>query len=168
MSFFTNVEHAEHSFVAFAEKALLKFAKEAPTFITIVDGALTYIGPLLQVVVSAQAGTVAGAEVAKVVAEIQQDLTAFSGLVYDLGPNPTFANLLTSANNNLQSLLAAGHITNPVASAAIALVLRELNALAAAHQAAVSSAPVTSAAAIATPAAQAAAVTPTQVVSLTK
>ena len=132
MSIFSKIASAEHTFAAWAEKELAKLFSEAPKIEQVIDTTLKYVGPVLQTIVTSEAGSAAGAAVASVIKEAQSDLTAVSGLVYDFGPTPTAASVLASVQSNLSALLTAGHISNPTNVAALTKVASELGALVAA------------------------------------
>jgi hypothetical protein len=137
MSFFSSIAAAEHTFAAWAEKELIKLEGVAPTFERIAGTVLTYAGPALQTVVTAEAGAPAGSIVGKVLQQAQADLTAASGLVYDFGPTPSVASILGSVQTNLSALLTAGHVTNSKSVGTVNKVATELSALVAALPAAV-------------------------------
>lgn len=119
-----------HTFGAWAEKTLAAIIGKAPAIEQTAAAILKYAGPALQVVVSAEAGSAAGAEVAKVVADAQAGLTAASSLIYDFGAQPTFGSVVASVKTNLAALLSAGHITNSTSVATVTKVVTELDGLA--------------------------------------
>jgi hypothetical protein len=132
MSFFSSIAAAEHTFVAWAEKELIKLEGEAPTIERIAGVVLTYAGPALQTVVTAEAGAPAGNIVGKVLQQAQADLTAASGLIYDFGATPSIASVIGSVQTNLGALLTAGHVTNSKSVDTVTKVANELSALVAA------------------------------------
>ena len=144
MSIFTPFIKDIKTFAAKIEAELAKLWVAAPTLAQVVSTTLTFVGPVLQAVVTAEAGSAAGTVVGSVIATAQQDLTAVKGLITTVGPTPTVASLLNGVKADLASLLGAAKISNPASVSNVTLVINELEAL-------VDAFPVTSAAA--TPAA---------------
>lgn len=129
-SFFQKLEGAEHTFAAWAEKELAKIQGAAPTLEAIADTTLTYLGPILQTIVSAEAGTKAGGEVSSVIQQAQQDLTAVRGVIQDAGASPSVTSVLGAVSSNLSGLLTAGHVTSTKSVGLVNKVLGEINTLA--------------------------------------
>lgn len=134
MSLFIGIVNAEHSFVAFAEKEYTKLYNAAPKIEHIADVAFKYCLPAISLLVSAEAGAPAGAAVAAIGAEAQKDLLAASGLIYDFGPNPSAASLLSGVSTNLTSLLADGHVKSPASVAKVTNIVNNLSVLSTAIQ----------------------------------
>ncbi len=130
MSFFSKIAAAEHTFAAWAEKTLEALFTEAPKIEQVASTILTYVGPAIQTIVTAEAGGAAGTAVSAVLKQAQSDLTAVSGLIYDFGATPSAANIINAVKSNLSALLTASHITNPTSVATITKVTTELNTLA--------------------------------------
>lgn len=137
MSLLSAIKSAEHSFAAFAEKAWAKIYGETPTIAKITSTVLKYVGPALQMVVSAEVGPAAGAEVGAVIKEAQEDLLAASSLIYDFGATPSLASIFSGVNTELSGLLTAGHIKGSVSIAIVNRVIKEIEVLAAAIENAV-------------------------------
>lgn len=129
MSIFTDIEKAEHTFAAWAEKELEKVYSEAPKIEQIADAVLKYAGPALQIVATAEGGSAAGQVVGSVISDAQTSLVAASGLIADAGPTPTAASIVSSVQTNLSSLLTAGHVSNPTSVALTTKVVNSLGAL---------------------------------------
>lgn len=125
-----------HTFGAWAEKELEMLVGTAPAIEAIAASVLKYAGPALQTVVTAEAGSPAGALVGKIIGDAQAGLTAASGLIYDFGATPSIASVVSSVQTNLSALLAAGHITNSKSVATVTNVASELGSLATAISAA--------------------------------
>jgi hypothetical protein len=140
---FTRLIADEHTFASWAEKELAKLYQAAPTIEKIADTVLTYAGPALQAVVTAEAGVAAGSVVGKVIATAQSDLIAASGLVADFGATPSAASIIGSVAANLSGLLTATKITNASSVATTTKVVSELNALVNAFPVVVKAATVT-------------------------
>lgn len=130
MSIFSKIASAEHTFAAWAEKELTKLVGAEPKIEAIADTILKYVGPALQTIVTASAGSAAGTIVGKVVTEAQSDITALSGLIYDFGATPSAASVAASIQSNLGTLLTAGHVTDTASVATVTKVTSELGALA--------------------------------------
>ena len=129
MSIFSKIANAEHTFAAWAEKELVKLEGAAPTIEKVLGTVLTYAGPALQTVVTAEAGAQAGSVVGKVIGQAQSDLIAASSLVYDFGATPSVSSILSSVQTNLSGLLSASHVTNATSVATTTKVIGELSAL---------------------------------------
>lgn len=127
---------ALHTFGAWAEKELAALVGKAPAIEAVAASILKYAGPALQTVVTVEAGGPAGVLVGKVIADAQAGLTAASGLIYDFGASPSIASVVASVQNNLGSLLSAGHISNANSVATVTKVVAELGSLASALTAA--------------------------------
>lgn len=130
MSIFSKIASAEHTFAAWAEKELAKLYSVAPTIEQMASTVLTYAGPALQTIVTADLGAAAGAVVGKVIQQAQSDLVAASSLIYDFGPSPSVSSILTAVKNNLAALLTAGHVTSATSVATVTKVTNELSTLA--------------------------------------
>lgn len=151
MGLLTEIKNAEHSFAAFAEKEWVKLYNETPKLEQIVSTTLKYVGPALQMIVTAEAGAPAGALVGSVIKEAQSDLLAASSLIYDFGATPSVSSVFTGVNTDLSSLLTAGHVTDPKSVSAVNRVISEVEVLAAAIKNAIVPGPPTVAAPAITP-----------------
>lgn len=156
MSLISAIKNAEHTFAAYAEKIWTKIYGAAPKIEEITATVLKYVGPALQMVVSAEIGAPAGAVVGSVIGEVQTDLLAASSLIYDFGATPSLTSVFTGVNNDLAGLLTDGHVTSTASVAIVNRVIKEIETLASAIENAVSgakavAAPVAPAAAVLTP-----------------
>ncbi|MHB1673789.1 MAG: hypothetical protein ACYCSP_06010 [Acidobacteriaceae bacterium] len=129
MSFFGGLIKDVHTFASWVERELAKLYGEAPKIEAIAGAVLKYAGPALQTVVSLEAGTAAGAIVGSVVKQAQSDLIVAGSLVHDFGATPSAGTVISSVQDNLSGLLAAGHISNPTSVATVTKVTGELGAL---------------------------------------
>ena len=129
MNIFSGLIKDVHTFAGWAEKELAKLYGEAPKIEQIAGAVLTYAGPALQAVVSLEAGSTAGAIVGGVIKQAQSDLVVAGSLVHDFGATPSSGTLISSVQENLSGLLAAGHVTNPTSVATVTKVSGELGAL---------------------------------------
>jgi hypothetical protein len=134
MSFFSKIEGAEHSTVAWLEKELAAFEGKAPTIERVIDAGLSYVGPALQLGLAAAGDTPLAAEVGVVVAKAQTDLKVASALVTDFGPTPTAASLFAAVKANLAALLGAGRISNATTVATVTKAVNEVGVIASAVQ----------------------------------
>jgi hypothetical protein len=124
---FTALITDEHTFAAWAEKELVKLHNEAPKIEAIADAVLSYAGPALQIVVTAELGAPSAAVVGKVITEAQTELLAASGLIADFGATPTATSVLTSVQNNLTGVL--GFLTSPTSKTVINKIVTEIATL---------------------------------------
>lgn len=132
MSIFSKITSAVKTFAVYAEKELAKLVGAAPKIEAVAATILKYVGPALQILVTAEAGAPAGAIVGSVVSEAQKDLIAAGSLIYDFGATPTVASVIKGVSDNLGVLLTAGHVTNPTSVDTVTKILNNLNSLAAA------------------------------------
>ena len=132
MSIFSKIESAEHTFAGWFEKELAKLVKDAPTFFTIADNTLAYVGPILVTVLDAIGQTSVAAEAQTVINQALQDVIVLRGVLEDAGPTLTAKSLLASIQTNLQGLLTGAHISDVANVTLINKVLGELAALLAA------------------------------------
>lgn len=137
MSLLSAIKNAEHSFVAYAEKAWAKLYAATPKIEQLASTTLKYVGPALQMVVSAELGAPAGAIVGNVIKEAQTDLLAAGSLIYDFGATPSLASIFTGVNNDLAGLLADGHVKSPASVGIVNRVIKEIEVLAGAIENAV-------------------------------
>jgi len=134
MSIFSGLIKEMKSFAAWAEKELAKVFKDAPTISQVADTVIDYVGPILETIITAEAGAPAAAVVAAVIREVQSDLVVVGGLIYDIGTAPTVATKIQAMENDMNGLLTAGHITNQKTVSLVTLVIREFGALLSAFQ----------------------------------
>lgn len=143
MSLFSKIATAAKTFAVYAEKELAKLVGATPKIEAVASTVLKYVGPALQILVTAEAGGAAGAVVGNVIGEAQKDLIAAGSLIYDFGATPTAASLIDSVSKNIGALLTAGHVTNINSVATATKIVSNLDSLAAAMTA---PAPVTASA----------------------
>ena len=121
---------ALHTFASWAEGELAKLVKDEPKIEHVADTVLTYVGGAASIIAGIEGGTAASTAVSGVLTGIRTGVTALSGLITDFGPTPTAATLAASIAANANSLLTAGHVTNPVSLKAANGIITNLNALA--------------------------------------
>ncbi len=117
------------SFTGWAQKEWTKIFNEAPKIEALADTVLKYAIPAVSIIVGAEAGAPAGAAVSAIGSEVQKDLTAASGLIYDFGATPTAASIVSAAQSNLGTLLTDGHVTNPTSVSNVTKVINTLGEL---------------------------------------
>jgi len=110
-----------------------KFFKKAfgseQTWERIASTALTVVAPLTETIVGLTAGEPAGAAVAAIMTEIQNDLAAVNAVVNTAGgSSATVESTLKSVIANLQSLLTAGHIKDPATLSKVTVIVNTLTA----------------------------------------
>lgn len=143
MSFITKLE----SFASTVEKDLENLWGKAPSLETIAATTLTYVGPILEEIVTVEGGPVAGAAVTAVVNKVEQDLAAVKGLLTVVGPTVSVKGLISGAQADLSSLLTTAQIKDPKSVANVTLVVNELEALATSFPTTTATAPATETAA---------------------
>jgi hypothetical protein len=126
MSFITALE----SFASKVEKEFEELWGKAPSLATIASTTLTFVGPILETVVTVEDGSAAGTAVTAVINKVEMDLSAVKGLLTVVGPTVSVKGLISGAQNDLASLLSAAQITDPKSVANVTLVINELAALA--------------------------------------
>lgn len=125
MSFISALE----TFASKVEKDIEKLWSKAPSFSTVLSTTITFVGPILETLVTITAGQAAGTLTTTIVNKIQQDLLAVKGLISVIGPTPSVKNILLGVQSDLSSLLTATQVSDPKSVANINLVISELNAL---------------------------------------
>jgi hypothetical protein len=134
MSFFSTIANAEHSTIAWLEKELTAFEGKAPTIERVIDAGLTYVGPVLQIGLTAMGDAPEAALVGVVIGKAQVDLKAASALVTDFGPTPTAASMFSAVSSDLGSLLSAAQVKNTTTIATVTKAVNEVGMLGSAVQ----------------------------------
>ena len=140
-SIIKSIEGAEHTFLGWIAKEYAALYKNEPTIEQIVDTTINYAEPALIILLDAAGGSAAAPEVTSIITEVQADLKVVSALIYDFGPTPTAATIAEGVQNNLNSLLTAGHVKDPATVAKLQLIIKTVGALATAIAKAVNPAP---------------------------
>lgn len=140
------IEGAEHTFMGWMAKEYAQLYTNEPTIEKIVDTTIDYAEPALVIVMDMAGGGAAVPEVTAVITEAQADLKVVSALIYDFGPTPKAADIAKAVEDNLQGLVTAGHVKDPVTIAKLQLIIKTVGVLATAIVNAVAP-PVTAAAA---------------------
>jgi hypothetical protein len=133
MSVFSNLIKDLESFSSKIEAAFKKLFTEAPSWITIVQGALTYLGPIVVTILTVGGGTVLGDEANQIIASIKTDLATALAVSSTVGAATSLPSLLAGIQSQLPALLAAIKVSNPAALSTIekdvAIIDTELTAL---------------------------------------
>lgn len=129
MSIFATIIKDMSSWASKFEHLLAEFEGKAPAIEKVMAATLTFVGPILQTIVTLTAGAPTAALVAEVVSKAQSDLAAVNGLVTAIGPTSSVASILDGVASDLSALLPAAGITDSATVAKVSLVINELNAL---------------------------------------
>lgn len=138
MSLFSKIANAQHSTVAWLEKELAALEGKAPTIERVIDAGLSYIGPVLQIGLTAIGDGPEAALVGTVISKAQIDLKAASAVVTDFGPNPTAASIFEAVKSNLGALLSAAQVKNATTIASVTKAVNEVGMLGSAVETAAS------------------------------
>jgi hypothetical protein len=133
MSVFTSLIKDVESFSSKVEAAFKKLFSEAPSWITIAQGVLTYLGPIVVTILTLGGGSVLGDEANKIIAVIKSDLATALAVSSTAGAATSLPALLAGIQAQLPALLAAIKVSNPASLSTIendvAIIDTELTAL---------------------------------------
>jgi hypothetical protein len=107
------------SFASKVEAAFKKLFGDAPTWISIAQGVLTYLGPIVVTILTIGGGPALGSEANTIIASIKADLATALATVNTADAATSLPNLLTGIQSQLPALLAAVKVSNPNAVAEI-------------------------------------------------
>lgn len=110
---FGNVVKDLKSFAAKVEAAFKKLFGDAPAWIAIAQGVLTYLGPIVVTILTVGGGSALGDEANSIIASIKVDLATALATVTTADAATSLPNLLTSIQSQLPALLAAVKVSNP-------------------------------------------------------
>jgi hypothetical protein len=113
MSVFGNAVKDLQSFGAKVEAAFKKLFGEAPTWISIAQGVLTYLGPVLVTILTVGGGSALGEEANAIIGTIKTDLATALATVSTANASKSVPSLLTGIQSQLPALLAAVKVSNP-------------------------------------------------------
>jgi hypothetical protein len=113
MSVVGNVVKDLKSFAAKVEAAFKKLFGEAPTWISIAQGVLTYLGPIVVTILTVGGGSALGGEANTIIGNIKTDLATALATVNTADAATSLPGLLTDIQTQLPSLLAAVKVSNP-------------------------------------------------------
>lgn len=112
MSFSTIIKDVE-STAAKVEAEFKKLFNEAPSWITIANGTLTYLGPIVVTILTIGGGAALGTEANNIIADIKTDLATAAATVSKVNAASSLPTLLTGVQAQLPALLAAVKVSNP-------------------------------------------------------
>ena len=113
MSELSNIIKDVKSFAAKEEAAFKKLFGDAPAWINIAQGTLTYLGPVVVTILTIGGGPALGAEANEIIANIKTDLATALATVSTVNAATSLPNLLTGVQSQLPALLAAVKVSNP-------------------------------------------------------
>ena len=128
-SFIKDIE----SFAAKVEAAFKKLFGEAPSWIVIAQGVLTYLGPIVVTILTIGGGSALGEEANRIIANIKADLATALAVASTAAAATGLPMLLAGIQMQLPALLAALKVSNPASLSRIenyvAIIDTELTAL---------------------------------------
>lgn len=128
-SFIKDIE----SFAAKVEAAFKKLFGEAPSWIVIAQGVLTYLGPIVVTILTIGGGSALGEEANRIIANIKADLATALAVASTAAAATGLPTLLAGIQMQLPALLAALKVSNPASLSRIenyvAIIDTELTAL---------------------------------------
>lgn len=113
MSIFSTIITDLKSFAAKVENEFKKLFNEAPSWLSIAQGVLTYLGPILVTVADVAGGAAMGSEANTILADIKTKLATAAALVTSVSDATNLTGVLTDVQSDLPSLLSALQISNP-------------------------------------------------------
>jgi hypothetical protein len=132
VNLFEKLKGYEHTFTAWVAKQYAKLYAEEPKIEKVADTVLPYAIKATQLIVAAEVGGPAAAEIGEVADEAVRDLHVAGALIHDFGPNPTAASTIAGVVDNLYGLLTAGHVKNAASVSSVQKIVNTLGALTAA------------------------------------
>lgn len=126
----SKVEGVEHTVVGWLVKEYAAFYKHEPAIDSIVDSTVQYVEIGLPIVLDVTGGAALEPAIEGVLNEVVSDLKVVSATIYDFGPSPTAASILSGVQENLASLETAGHVKDPAKLAKLKLIINAVGALA--------------------------------------
>jgi hypothetical protein len=113
MSFFGELISDLKSFAAKVEAAFKKLFGEAPSWISIAQGVLTYLGPIVVTILTVGGGAALGEEANAILGGIKADLATALATVKTVNAATSLPSLLSGIQAELPNLLAAVRVSNP-------------------------------------------------------
>lgn len=110
------------------EAAFKKLFNEAPSWITIAQGTLTYLGPIVVTLLTVGGGAALGNEANNIIANIKADLATAAATVTTVNAATTLPGVLTGIQSQLPALLAAVKVSNPTSVSKIESITSEIDA----------------------------------------
>jgi hypothetical protein len=119
MSVFGNVIKDLKSFGSKLEAAFKKLFGDAPSWIVIAQGVLTYLGPIVVTILTVGGGAALGNEANSILGNIKTDLATALATVTTANSANGLPSLLADIQSQLPALLAAVKISNPSTATSI-------------------------------------------------
>lgn len=119
MSVFSTVIKDLKSFASKVEGAFKKLFGDAPSWIAIAQGVLTYLGPVVVTILTLGGGAALGNEANLIIGNIKTDLATALATVTTVNGAGTLPKLLADIQLQLPALLAAIKVSNPSTVASI-------------------------------------------------
>ena len=119
MSVFSNVIRDLKSFAAKVESAFKKLFGDAPSWIAIAQGVLTYLGPIVVTILTIGGGPALGDEANEIIGTIKTDLATALATVTTANAATSLPSLLADIQTQLPVLLAAVKVSNPSVVASV-------------------------------------------------
>ena len=119
MSVFSNVIKDLKSFGAKVEAAFKKLFGDAPSWIAIAQGVLTYLGPIVVTILTVGGGAALGSEANVIIGNIKTDLATALATLSTANSASGLPSLLADIQSQLPALLAAVKVSNPSTVASI-------------------------------------------------
>ena len=119
MSIFGTIIKDIKSAAAKIEAAFKKLFNEAPSWVAIANGTLTYLGPIVVTILDIGGGPALGAEANNIIANIKTDLATASAIVGSVNAATILESLLKGIEAQLPALLTAVKVSNPASAAEI-------------------------------------------------
>ncbi|MGC9198827.1 MAG: hypothetical protein ACP5E5_07795 [Acidobacteriaceae bacterium] len=113
MSIFGHIISDLKSFAAKVEAAFKKLFGEAPSWITVAQGVLTYLGPIVVTILTLGGGAALGSEANEIIGGIKTDLATALATVKTADAATSLPKLLSGIQAELPGLLAAVRVSNP-------------------------------------------------------
>ena len=113
MSVFGNVIKDLKSFASKVESAFKKLFGDAPSWIAIAQGVLTYLGPVVVTILTIGGGAALGNEANEIIGNIKSDLATALATLSTASAAGSLPKLLMDIQLQLPALLAAVKISNP-------------------------------------------------------
>jgi hypothetical protein len=119
MSVFGNVIKDLKSFGAKVEAAFKKLFGDAPSWIAIAQGVLTYLGPIVVTILTVGGGAALGSEANVIIGNIKTDLATALATLSTANSASSLPSLLADIQSQLPALLSAVKVSNPSTVASI-------------------------------------------------
>lgn len=119
MSILSTVIKDLKSFGAKVEAAFKKLFGNAPSWIAIAQGVLTYLGPVVVTILTVGGGAALGDEANLIIGTIKMDLATALATVTTVNAASSLPSLLAGIQAQLPALLAAVKVSNPSTVASI-------------------------------------------------